>query len=203
MTGEGTTCLTPLRRVLTSDDGEHCCRVLIMSTPDEPGDMPAADNRLRRIESVTDSALAHLNVDDLLAELLERVRASLRSTRWRCCCWMPTTSSLLLRRRRGSRRRSDRGFEFRWGGVSLVGSRRRRVAEKIAINPTGHRCLSGKLGAGTPMDPGNHGMRQVLLLVKNASRTIAVSVVSPHARPGFPCSSFPGTGAAIIRPPKR
>jgi phosphoserine phosphatase RsbU/P len=32
------------------------------------------EDRLRRIESVTDAALAHLDVDELLAELLERVR---------------------------------------------------------------------------------------------------------------------------------
>lgn len=33
-----------------------------------------ADERLRRIESVTDAALAHLDVEDLLVELLERTR---------------------------------------------------------------------------------------------------------------------------------
>ena len=33
-----------------------------------------SEDRLRRIESVTDTALAHLDVDDLLAELLDRVR---------------------------------------------------------------------------------------------------------------------------------
>lgn len=37
-----------------------------------------ADQRLRRIESLTDAALAHLDVEDLLAELLERVRELLR-----------------------------------------------------------------------------------------------------------------------------
>ena len=46
-----------------------------MSTPGEPSDTPAADDyRLRRIESVTDAALAHLDVEDLLGELLDRVR---------------------------------------------------------------------------------------------------------------------------------
>jgi anti-sigma regulatory factor (Ser/Thr protein kinase)/putative methionine-R-sulfoxide reductase with GAF domain len=48
---------------------------LIVSTPGEPSDTPAADDyRLRRIESVTDAALAHLDVEDLLGELLDRVR---------------------------------------------------------------------------------------------------------------------------------
>ena len=51
--------------------------VRIMVTPDELGDMPASDERLRRIESVTDAALAHLSVEDLLAELLERVQGLL------------------------------------------------------------------------------------------------------------------------------
>jgi len=77
MTGKGSTCVTLLRRVLTSHAGEDRDRILIMSTRDEPDDMPAADDRLRRIESVTDAALAHLNVEDLLAELLERVRGLL------------------------------------------------------------------------------------------------------------------------------
>lgn len=48
---------------------------LLVSTPGEPSDTPAADDyRLRRIESVTDAALAHLDVEDLLGELLDRVR---------------------------------------------------------------------------------------------------------------------------------
>src|ERR671916_2820880 len=36
------------------------------------------DSQLRRIESVTDSALAHLGVEDLLGELLDRVRELLQ-----------------------------------------------------------------------------------------------------------------------------
>ena len=45
--------------------------------PDEPSNLSVPmtdDNRLRRIESVTDAALAHLDVEDLLVELLDRVR---------------------------------------------------------------------------------------------------------------------------------
>ncbi|MBV9141287.1 MAG: SpoIIE family protein phosphatase [Pseudonocardiales bacterium] len=48
-----------------------------MSTLDEVGVMPGADERLRRIESVTDAALAHLSIEDLLVELLERVQGLL------------------------------------------------------------------------------------------------------------------------------
>ncbi|MGH3980499.1 MAG: ATP-binding SpoIIE family protein phosphatase [Pseudonocardiaceae bacterium] len=43
-----------------------------MSTPVSKSD--SADGRLRRIESVTDAALAHLDVEDLLVELLDGVR---------------------------------------------------------------------------------------------------------------------------------
>ncbi|MGH3776213.1 MAG: ATP-binding SpoIIE family protein phosphatase [Pseudonocardiaceae bacterium] len=46
-----------------------------MSTLGQPGNTPDADDyRLRRIEAVTDAALAHLDVEDLLVELLDRVR---------------------------------------------------------------------------------------------------------------------------------
>jgi putative methionine-R-sulfoxide reductase with GAF domain len=53
---------------------------LIMSMPGEQGNMLAVetDDQLRRIESVTDAALAHLDVQDLLVELLDRVRELLR-----------------------------------------------------------------------------------------------------------------------------
>ncbi|MGH3766918.1 MAG: ATP-binding SpoIIE family protein phosphatase [Pseudonocardiaceae bacterium] len=48
---------------------------LAVSTQGEPNDgSEAADYRLRRIESVTDAALAHLDVEGLLAEMLDRVR---------------------------------------------------------------------------------------------------------------------------------
>ncbi len=40
----------------------------------ESGEGPSGTERLRRIESVTDAALTHLDVQDLLVELLERVR---------------------------------------------------------------------------------------------------------------------------------
>src|SRR5262249_16316376 len=45
-----------------------------MSAVDETRDASTAADPLRRIESVTDAALAHLAVEDLLVELLERVQ---------------------------------------------------------------------------------------------------------------------------------
>ena len=51
-----------------------------MPTPDEPSDIPYADDyRLRRFESVVDAALAHLDIEGLLTELLDRVRELLRA----------------------------------------------------------------------------------------------------------------------------
>ncbi|HVE95807.1 MAG TPA: SpoIIE family protein phosphatase [Pseudonocardiaceae bacterium] len=46
-----------------------------MSTPGEKRSMPAADDSgLRRLESVIEASVAHLDVEDLLIELLDRVR---------------------------------------------------------------------------------------------------------------------------------
>jgi anti-sigma regulatory factor (Ser/Thr protein kinase)/putative methionine-R-sulfoxide reductase with GAF domain len=58
-----------------------------MSRSDEPPDTSAAADRWRRIESVTNAALAHLNVEDLLAELLEQLRG---------LCEVDTAAVLLL-----------------------------------------------------------------------------------------------------------
>src|SRR5947209_5875311 len=47
----------------------------LVAMPGEPGNAPSgADERLRRIESMTDAAVAHVDVEALLAELLDRVR---------------------------------------------------------------------------------------------------------------------------------
>lgn len=48
---------------------------LVVSTPGDPSDVPGTyEYRLRCIESVTDVAVAHLEVEALLADLLDRVR---------------------------------------------------------------------------------------------------------------------------------
>jgi hypothetical protein len=51
----------------------------------EPGD-PDLGDRLRRIEAVTDTGLARLDVDELLEELLDRVPSCSPSTPPPCCC---------------------------------------------------------------------------------------------------------------------
>jgi hypothetical protein len=54
-------------------------RPVIMAPPDEPRNASTADDQSRRIELDTDAALAHLNVEDLSLELLERVQALLEA----------------------------------------------------------------------------------------------------------------------------
>jgi anti-sigma regulatory factor (Ser/Thr protein kinase)/putative methionine-R-sulfoxide reductase with GAF domain len=72
-----------------------------MSTLDEPSDMSSADDQLRRIESVTDAALAHLNVEDLLVELLERVQGLLGVDTAAVLLLDPSTERLVASAARG------------------------------------------------------------------------------------------------------
>ena len=101
---------------------------LTVSTPSEQRSMSAADDyRLCRIESVIDAAVAHLDVEDLLVELLDRVRELLQvDTATVLSCSTPRRSSLLLPPPVGLKRRSAREFASPWGRVSPVASQRRR-----------------------------------------------------------------------------
>jgi sigma-B regulation protein RsbU (phosphoserine phosphatase) len=72
-----------------------------MAILDEPGDMSSTDDQLRRIESVTDAALAHLNVEDLLAELLERVQGLLEVDTAAVLLLDPPTERLVATTARG------------------------------------------------------------------------------------------------------
>ncbi len=68
---------------------------------DEPSEMSSTDDRLRRIESVTDAALAHLNVEDLLVELLERVQGLLEVDTAAVLLLDPSTEHLVATAARG------------------------------------------------------------------------------------------------------
>src|SRR5438552_11001246 len=84
----------------------------------------AALDELRRVQSVTDAALSHLTVDDLLDELLIRVRDALRSD---------TAAILLL---------NDQGTE-------LVARAAKGVEEEVELGvriPVG-RGFAGKIAA--------------------------------------------------------
>jgi anti-sigma regulatory factor (Ser/Thr protein kinase)/putative methionine-R-sulfoxide reductase with GAF domain len=63
--------------------------------------MSDTDDRLRRIESVTDTALAHLSVEDLLVELLERVQGLLEVDTAAVLLLDPSTERLVATAARG------------------------------------------------------------------------------------------------------
>jgi hypothetical protein len=88
-----------------------------MPASDETRDTSTADELLRRIESVTDVALAHLGVEDLLVELLERVQGLLDVDTAAVLLLDPSGEYWWRPPRTGSRRRSVREFGFRWEGL--------------------------------------------------------------------------------------
>ena len=97
--------------------------VLIMPASDQTRDASTADELLRRIESVTDVTLAHLGVEDLLVELLERVQGLLDIDTAAVLLLDASGEYLVATAARGSRRRFVREFGFRWERVLPVESR--------------------------------------------------------------------------------
>ena len=86
----------------------------------------ADDYQLRRIKSVTDAALAHLGVEDLLSELLDRVRELLEVDTAAVLLLDSSSQQLVVTAARGIERRSVRVCVSRWGrGFSPVASRQR------------------------------------------------------------------------------
>ena len=83
-----------------------------------------ARQRLEHVQAVTDAALAHLELDELLAVLLPRIRDILGRTRARCSCSTRRRTSWWRGRRSGSRRRSSRGSGSPSAAASPAGSRR-------------------------------------------------------------------------------
>ena len=83
---------------------------------------PAMPSALRRLQLVTDAALSHLDLDDLLAELLTRFARTSRSTPWRSCCgtscatsWSPARSRRPRGRGRARHPDPDRQADSRAG----------------------------------------------------------------------------------------
>lgn len=72
-----------------------------MPLSDESSDVSVAVDQLRRIELVTDAALAHLNVEDLLVELLERVQGLLKVDTAAVLLLDPSTKQLVATAARG------------------------------------------------------------------------------------------------------
>lgn len=83
------------------------------------------DDRLSRIESVTDAALAHLDVEDLLVELLDQVRELLEVDTATVLLVDSSSQQLVATAAEDSKRRSVRGFASPWGRVSSVASQQK------------------------------------------------------------------------------
>src|SRR3712207_5694242 len=95
-----------------------------MPTPDEPSDIPYADNyRLRRFESVVDAALAHLDFEGLLTELLDRVRELLRADTAAVLLLDSSSQQLVVTAARGIEAAVRQGLRIPVERVSPVASR--------------------------------------------------------------------------------
>src|SRR5215207_1301902 len=64
--------------------------------------------RLRRLQAVTDAALAHLSVDELLSELLDRIRSALEADTCAFLLLDPDRNELVARAAKGTRKRSSK-----------------------------------------------------------------------------------------------
>jgi anti-sigma regulatory factor (Ser/Thr protein kinase)/putative methionine-R-sulfoxide reductase with GAF domain len=87
----------------------------IMSTPGNITMSAVATEQLRRIESVTDAALAHLDVEDLLVELLDRVRELLQVDTAAVLLLDPSSQELVATAARGLEEQSRRGLRIPLG----------------------------------------------------------------------------------------
>lgn len=76
-------------------------RARVTLRPMSGGSTVGSNDRLRRIESVTDTALAHLDVEDLFAELLDRVRDLLQADTAVVLLLDPASQQLLATAARG------------------------------------------------------------------------------------------------------
>jgi signal transduction protein with GAF and PtsI domain len=102
-------------------------RIRAMSTGDvAPG---GAGDRLRRIEAVTDAALAHLDMEELLGELLERVRELLDADTAAVLLMDPSSRYLVASAARGIEEEVQQGVRIPLG----KGFAGRIAAEKRAV----------------------------------------------------------------------
>jgi hypothetical protein len=112
------------------------------------------EERLARLESVTDTGLAHLDVDDLLLELLNRVRSILEADTAAVLLLDESADELIARAAAASRPRCGR-VRIPLGVGVRVASRRRRLrsastASTKPPSPTrslgaGHQVMLGVL----------------------------------------------------------
>lgn len=100
------------------------------------------EDQLRRIQSVSDAALAHLELDELLGELLVRIRDALESDTGAFLLLDPTSGELVARAARGLEEAVESGTRIPVGKgfAGRVAAERRTIAidnvdEADVINP--------------------------------------------------------------------
>ncbi len=91
---------------------------------------PDSDEKLRRLQSVTDAALSRLGVEELLAELLERIRDLLRAETAVVLLLDPTGTELVATAAKGLEEEVQQGFRVRVGAgfAGAVAAQRRPIA---------------------------------------------------------------------------
>jgi phosphoserine phosphatase RsbU/P len=90
----------------------------------------SSDEKLRRLQSVTDAALSQLGVEELLAELLERIRDLLRAETAVVLLLDPTGTELVATAAKGLEEEVQQGFRIRVGEgfAGAVAAQRRPIA---------------------------------------------------------------------------
>jgi len=90
----------------------------------------SSDEKLRRLQSVTDAALSQLGVEELLAELLDRTRDLLRAETAVVLLLDPTGTELVATAAKGLEEEVQQGFRIRVGDgfAGAVAAQRRPIA---------------------------------------------------------------------------
>lgn len=91
---------------------------------------PDSDEKLRRLQSVTDASLSRLGVEELLAELLERIRDLLRAETAVVLLLDPTGTELVATAAKGLEEEVQQGFRVRVGAgfAGAVAAQRQPIA---------------------------------------------------------------------------
>lgn len=86
--------------------------------------------RLRRLQAVTDAALAHLSVDELLSELLDRIRSALEADTCAFLLLDPNRNELVARAAKGIEEEVEQGVRIPVGKgfAGRIAAERRTVA---------------------------------------------------------------------------
>jgi signal transduction histidine kinase len=103
--------------------------------------------RLERLQSIADAALAHMTLDELLAELLDRIRAALDADTCAILLLDPQTNELVARAARGLEEEVERGVRIPVGtgfAGRIAAERRPIVIEDVDHADVRNPILRGR-----------------------------------------------------------